>query len=64
MGKIHIFINIFIYNNNYYYCYLLKSINNLLYDTYDMISYVHIYYWEHLLQSLLWNNCEIIVLNV
>ena len=35
MGKIHIFINIFTYNNNFYY--LLKSINNLLYDTYDMI---------------------------
>ena len=38
MGKIQIFINIFM--NYCYYCYyyyLLKFIYNLLYDTYDMI---------------------------
>ena len=44
MGKIQIFINIFM--NYCYYCYyyyLLKFIYNLLYDTYDMIWYVHIW---------------------
>ena len=35
MGKIHIFINIFMNNTNYHYYYLLTFINNLLYDTYD-----------------------------
>ena len=43
MGKIHIFINIFMNYYYYYYYYLLKFIYNLLYDTYDMIWYVHIW---------------------
>lgn len=63
MGKIQIFINIFM--NYYYYYYLLKFIYNLLYDTYDMIIIWYVHMWLRTLTlKLTGSNFQIIVLNV
>ena len=63
MGKIQIFINIFM--NYYYYYYFLKFIYNLLYDTYDMIIIWYVHMWLRTLTlKLTGSNFQIIVLNV
>ena len=63
MGKIQIFINIFM--NYYYYYYLLKFIYNLLYDTYDMIIIWYVHMWLRTLTlKFTGSNFQIIVLNV
>ena len=63
MGKIQIFINIFM--NYYYYYYLLKFIYNLLYDTYDMIIIWYVHMWLRTLAlKFTGSNFQIIVLNV
>ena len=64
MGKIQIFINIFM-NYYYYYYYLLKFIYNLLYDTYDMIIIWYVHMWLRTLTlKFTGSNFQIIVLNV
>ena len=66
MGKIQIFINIFMnYYYYYYYYYLLKFIYNLLYDTYDMIIIWYVHMWLRTLTlKFTGSNFQIIVLNV
>ena len=65
MGKIQIFINIFMNYYYYYYYYLLKFIYNLLYDTYDMIIIWYVHMWLRTLTlKFTSSNFQIIVLNV
>ena len=65
MGKIQIFINIFMNYYYYYYYYLLKFIYNLLYDTYDMIIIWYVHMWLRTLTlKFTGSNFQIIVLNV